>query len=293
MVALLGFTWGGTFLVTEIALLGLTPFWVAAARITFAAALMSVIWSLRGFALFEARPDKATLSAVVAVSALSSAVPFGLLAWGQQYVTSSFAGVSMASVALIMLPLAHFFVPGEGLTLRRGIGFSIGFAGVFILIGGQAFETTGAALETYGQIACIGAACCYACSSIVMRRLPNVDTIGLATVLLLIASVMVLPVALIVEGIPPLPDQRTLIVVALLGLIPTAAANLLRVRVVRTAGPVFMSLTNYQVPVWSVVLGWFFLNEPLPASLLLAMVFILAGVAISQFGRLKQLFRSA
>ncbi|MFK7868490.1 MAG: DMT family transporter [Roseobacter sp.] len=293
MVALLGFTWGGTFLVTEIALLGLTPFWVAAGRITFAAALMSVIWGLRGFALFEEKPDKATLSAVVAVSALSSAIPFGLLAWGQQYVTSSFAGVSMASVALIMLPLAHFFVPGEGLTLRRSIGFSIGFVGVFILIGEQAFETTGAAFETYGQLACVGAACCYACSSIVMRRLPDVDTIGLATVLLLIASVIVLPVALIVEGPPPMPDQRTLIVVTLLGLIPTAAANLLRVRVVRTAGPVFMSLTNYQVPVWSVVLGSFFLNEPLPASLLLAMVFILVGVAISQLGRLKQLFRSA
>ena len=45
MVGLLGFTWGGTFLVTEIALRGLTPFWLAAGRITFAAALMTAIWA--------------------------------------------------------------------------------------------------------------------------------------------------------------------------------------------------------------------------------------------------------
>jgi drug/metabolite transporter (DMT)-like permease len=217
-------------------------------------------------------------------------VPFTLLAWGQQYVTSSFAGISMASVALIVLPLAHFFVPGERLTLRRGIGFVIGFCGVAILIGGEALVPSGAALEPAGRFACIGAAACYACASVLMRRLPPIDTIGLATVAQIVAAALIVPVAWAVEGPPPLPDTQTLMLVALLGLIPTAAANFLRVRVVRTAGPVFMSLTGYQVPLWSVVLGAYFLDEPLPQTLLLALLFILTGLAISQFGRLKRLF---
>ena len=58
---------------------------------------------------------------------LSVAVPFMLLSWAQQFVTSGFTGVSMAAVALIVLPLAHVFVPGERMTLRRTIGFVIGF----------------------------------------------------------------------------------------------------------------------------------------------------------------------
>ena len=33
MVATLGLVWGGTFLVTELALALITPFWIAAARI--------------------------------------------------------------------------------------------------------------------------------------------------------------------------------------------------------------------------------------------------------------------
>ena len=77
---------------------------------------------------------------------------------------------------------------------------------------------------------------------------------------------------------------------AFLGLIPTAAANMLRVSVIRTAGPVFMSLTNYQVPMWSVLLGVVLLGEPLRAGLLLAMGLILCGVALSQYGALKRLF---
>ncbi|WP_298976606.1 DMT family transporter [uncultured Roseobacter sp.] len=290
MVGILGFTWGGTFLVTEIALEGLTPFWLAAGRIGFAAVLMTAIWAMLGFRLFEAPASRADWRAAMVIGALSSAVPFMLLAWGQQFVTSGFAGVSMAAVALIVLPLAHFLVPGERLTPRKGAGFIIGFIGVCVLIGAQAFETSGASMEPAGRLACIGAASCYAISSILMRRLPPVNTIGLSTVLLLIGAVLVIPIALIVEGPPPLPDTKTLVVVAILGLIPTAAANLLRVQVVRSAGPVFMSLTNYQVPIWSVVLGAALLGEPLPPSLMWALVLILAGVGLSQYGALRRLF---
>ena len=52
-----------------------------------------------------------------------------------------------------------------------------------------------------------------------------------------------------------------------------------------------MSLVNYQVPVWSVVLGAILLAEPLPASLIWAMAFILSGVGLSQYGAITRLFR--
>lgn len=290
MIALLAFIWGGTFLVTEVALTELPPFWVAASRIGFAAVVMALIWWRRGFALFSQRPDASQLVTLTTIGILSGALPFALLAWGQQHVTSSFAGVSMASTALIVLPLAHVLVPGERMTLRRVAGFLIGFAGVTLLIGGQALDQTGSPHETAGRLACVSAASCYALSSILMRRLPAVDSIGLATVLLLIGSCVSIPLALTVEGLPPAPTPQILGIVIFLGLVPTAAANLLRVLVVRSAGPVFMSLVNYQVPLWSVLLGAAILNEPLPPTLIYAMALLLAGLAISQFSALRRLF---
>jgi len=290
MIALLAFIWGGTFMVTQIALTEMPPFWIAASRVSLAAIVMVSIWGARGFRLFSSAPTRNDITALLIVGAASSAIPFSLLAWGQQYVTSGFAGVSMAATALIILPLAHFFVAGERMSLRRTLGFAVGFAGVVILIGGQAFESTGAAFETAGRLACLGAASCYAISSIVMRRLPKIDAIGLATVLLLIASCITIPLALAVEGLPPIPSAKIIGVLAFLGLVPTAAANFLRVLVVRSAGPVFMSLVNYQVPVWSICLGALILSEPLPPSLIWSLALILAGVAVSQFGALKRLF---
>lgn len=288
MILALGLTWGATFMVIEIALTGITPFWLAAARIGFAALLMSAVWLARGGRLFLS-PGR-DWPAMVLVGALSSAVPFILLSWGQQYVTSGFAGVSMAAVPLMVLPLAHVLVTGERMTLRRTAGFGIGFAGVVVLIGAQAFSSTGTTLEPFGRAACLGAAACYAISSVVMRRIPAVDPIGLATVLLLIGAAMVIPAAWIVEGPPPAISGQTLAVLAVLGLIPTAGANILRVMLIRTAGPTFMSLVNYIVPVCSVVLGALVLAEPLPPSLVSALALILAGVFLSQWGALKRLF---
>ncbi|MCX7559316.1 DMT family transporter [Sulfitobacter sp. F26204] len=290
MIVTLAFVWGGTFMVTEVALTGMTPFWLAAARIGFAAVVMLVIWAARGLVLFHTPPSGPARVTLVVVSGLSGALPFALLAWGQLHVTSGFAGVSMASTALIILPLAHFLVPGERMTWRRILGFLIGFCGVAILIGGQAFASTGGNLETLGRMACIGAAGCYALSSILMRRLPAVDAIGLSTILLVLGSAFSIPLALILEGPPQMPTPQILLVLVFLGLVPTAAANFLRVLVVRSAGPVFMSLVNYQVPVWSVVLGALILSEPLPPSLLYAMALILAGLALSQYGALRRLF---
>ncbi|MEP2530075.1 DMT family transporter [Shimia sp.] len=288
MVVVLGLVWGGTFMVQKLALAHLPPLWVAAGRISFAAVVTVALWQLQGGRMFtETQTDWRRL---FFVSIFSAAVPFMLLAWAQQFVTTGFVGVSMAAVALIVLPLAHFLVPGECMTLRRAAGFVIGFLGVLVLIGPGAFISSGNTLASIGRLACLGAATCYAVSSIMMRRLPPIDPVGLSAATLVFGMCFVIPMALIKHGLPPVPPLNGLLLVALLGLIPTAGANLLRVVLIRSAGPVFMNLTNYQVPLWSVTLGVIFLGEPLQSSLLWATLLILAGLGLSQYGDLKRLF---
>jgi len=63
--------------------------------------------------------------------------------------------------------------------------------------------------------------------------------------------------------------------------------------VIRTAGPVFMSLTNYRVPLWSVVCGIILLNEPFQIRLLAALLLIIIGVYLSQYKALNRLFFGA
>ena len=289
MVAALGLIWGSSFMVVEVALTGISPFWLAAARVTLGTLLTVLVWmiSVRRFFLTE----KTAWPSIVAIGVLSSALPFSLLSWGQTHVTSGFAGVSMASIALLVLPLSHFFVPGEQMTLRRTIGFLIGFGGVALLIGPEALAPSGSEMELLGRVFCVLAASCYAISSVIIRRLPPIDPLGLAAIPLIIGSITSLCFALAVEGPPPAISTETLLIILYLGLVPTAGANLLRILTIRSAGPVFMSLTNYQVPLWSVILGIVILQEAPRQNLFLAMTLILIGLCLSQYGALKRLFR--
>ncbi len=291
MVLVLGITWGSTFLVTEIALDGMPPFWLAATRQVIGAGVMLPIWALVGGNMREGEDQRARWPYLLVAGVTSSALPFALLAWGQQFVTSGFAGVSMAAVALIVLPLAFFFVPGESIGPRRVIGFLIGFVGVYVLIGARAFDSSGAALEPYGRLACLGAATCYAVSSVILRRCPPIHPVAMASTLIIVGAVVACIFAFAIEGWPPMPQGPALPAVIFLGLVPTAAANFLRVFVIRTAGPVFMSITNYIVPVWSVLMGVLILEEAVPPSMGVAMVLILAGVGLSQSRAIAGLFR--
>lgn len=293
-IAVLAAIWGASFMSVSVALQGVGPLTVVAVRLGLGAAFLVGLSFATGHGLppLRGRPAGRIWAFVLAMALFSNAIPFALLSWGQQVVASGFAGVCMAVVPLLVLPLAHVFVPGEVMTLRRLVGFFIGTGGVIVLIGPGAFASTGEDMESLAKLACVGAACCYAIGGIFTRLCPAVDLLALAAAVLMAAAVLFAPVALYVEGWPS--DVPPLSVAALLylGLLPTGVAQILLVTVIRDAGPVFMGLVNYQVPVWSVLFGTVLLAEPLPPTLLLAMVLILAGVALSQLGALRRLFRA-
>ncbi|MCR9114532.1 MAG: DMT family transporter, partial [Rhodobacteraceae bacterium] len=208
----------------------------------------------------------------------------------QQSVASGFAGVCMAVVPLFVLPLAHVFVPGERMTLRRLTGFATGTAGVIILIGPGALASTGAEFEVLAKLACVGAAGCYAVGGIFTRLSPETDRLSLAAAILLLAAVLFTPYALWAEGWPEEINLTALAALLYLGILPTGVAQIILVNVIRDAGPSFLSLVNYQVPIWSVIFGAVLLSEMLPPSLFLGLAMILGGVALSQLGALRRLF---
>lgn len=284
---LLSVIWGASFMGVSLALEGFGPLGVAAIRITMGAELLTGLAFAMGNGLPSLSQRRLWLH-IAGMGLFSNAIPFFLLSWGQQYVTSGFAGITMAVVPLLVLPLAHVFIPGEALTPRKAVGFAIGFFGVGVLIGPGALARSGAALEFWAQLACIGAAGCYAIGSIFTRLAPKSDQIGFSAGGLLVATLVILPMALVSEGLPALPGATALWAVVYLGVFPTALATILLVKVVQSAGPSFMSTVNYLVPIWSVLFGVALLAEPLPASFLTALGLILAGLAISRARGLRR-----
>jgi drug/metabolite transporter (DMT)-like permease len=158
---------------------------------------------------------------------------------------------------------------------------SLGFLGAVILIGPSALQI-GQGMAPLGQMACLGATLCYAVSSILTRRCPPIDSIALAAFTLIFGAIWIIPAMLWIEGVPTPTDGNSTLAIIFLGFVPTALAAYLRVSVVRTAGSIFMTNVNYQVPLWSVLFGTFILNETLELRFFLALACILIGLVISQ-----------
>ena len=285
----LGVIWGGTFMVVSIALQGYGPLTVACARTTLGAAALLVLMRAlnRPLPSFDGRMWKY----LIVIGLLNTALPFALLSWGQQYVPSAFAGISMAALPLFVLPLAHIFTD-EKLSTRNLVGVTLGFVGAVVLIGPSILRI-GSGWEPLGQIACIAAALSYAISSIMTRRCPPIDPITMAALLLVVGAIALIPAMLTVEGVPTIADRTSTIAIIFLGIIPTALAALLRVYTIRSAGAVFLTLVNYQVPVWSMIFGAWILSEILPLRFFIALGLIMFGLIISQWSSLRTLARQA
>lgn len=280
----LGIIWGASFMAVSVALNDMGPMSIAAVRILIGALSVLALIRVMGISLpsLSSGEGRIIWLAAAGMGFFSNALPFTLLSWGQTYVNSGFAGVCMAIVPLFVLPLSHVFVPEERMTFRRTLGFSVGFVGVLVLIGLDAFASAGTDFESLARIACLAASLCYAIGAIITRLCPQVNMLSLSAAALICGSAMIVPVALWQEGVPSLPTTTPLLAILYLGIFPTAVAQILLVQVARSAGPSFLATVNYQVPVWSVIFGALLLSEAVPPQLFAALALILGGLLLSR-----------
>ena len=271
--------WGTTFYLVKVAVETVHPSAVAAARVLFAAVVVIpfAVLTKRGLPKGVRRWITCAIAGV-----LSLALPITLLTWAQQFVPSGVVGVYMATIPLLVLPLAHFFSPGEEMTRTKLIGFVIGFVGLLLLIGFETVMQLGSA-NGLAQLACLATALCYATSSLIIRRAPKTDPIAFSAIALFVASLLVLPLGIKHWPTEALPIQ-TWTTLIWIGVIATGLAMVMRVTVISTAGSVFMSIAGYFLPIVALIVGTIFGAETIGARDLTACALILSGVAYAQFG---------
>lgn len=268
--------WGGAFALIEIGLRDLEPASLIGGRIGSAAlALVAVaILSRRHGTVSRLRP----LAGPLAIAALfNTAIPFFLIAWGQQFIDSGVAAILNASAPLFTALIALGVVRAERVTGLRLVGFVLGFVGVVSLVGAQPSVGGNALL---GSLAVVGAAACYAVGALyTARRLGGLAPLEVALGTMLWASLFTVPVGLVqLQG--ESVGWEAAAAVAALGVAATALAYILYFTLIAGAGASRAILVTYLVPALALVYGVTLLGEPLTASGLGGLALILGGVAL-------------
>lgn len=276
--------WGSAFMFTKLAVAGMAPALVVSARLVLAAIVLLLVVAATRRRLPGRDPIWLYL-AVIAV--LGNVLPFNLITWGQQRIDSGLAGILMAIMPLFTLGLAHFFIAGERLSVARVVGFALGFCGIVVLMLPELGERPGTqGYHLPSMLAVLAGAICYGISAIVARLKAPRDAIVSATGVTVVAALLALPFTPMPAGAAVHElDGIRLGAVGFLGLFSTAAAAVVYFRLIRSAGPAFVSLLNYLIPLWAVAVGIALLGERPRITDLYALGIILAGIGVSQLDR--------
>ncbi len=289
-LVLLAAIWGSSFLSMKVLDEHWSPVWVALGRVALGAVSLLLLMAWRR----ERLPSDLRVWGHLAVIALLwNALPFTLFAYGETKVPSVLAGLWNATTALTTLVAMLLAFPDEERPTRsRLAGLALGFAGVVLVLGPWRGLSGGSLL---GQLACFGAATCYAIAFAYSRRhLTGRPESGVA----LIAGQLLCATAELAL-LTPFVDAPTLHigmggVAALLaiGVLSTGVAFLIMHGLIATTGTAVASIVPYLIPLFSTLLGVVILGEGLSVNEPIGAVVVLAGIAISQ-GRLQPRRRAA
>ena len=276
MLLTLAFLWGSSFLFIEVALDEIEPTTMMALRLFFGAtALVPILMAQRG-ARRAIADLRAAGRALWVLGIVNAALPFTLIAWGQQYIDSGIAAIANASLPIFVLLLAIRFRPSERATGLRLAGLVAGFIGVGVLTGG---EFDGSWSGVAGTLAVVTASFLYATGALYAQsHVDRTDSIVLATGSAITGTIVLLPLAL-VQLPSELPSWETWASVAVLGFGGMAAGQLLYYVVIDRYGSARASLVTYLLPVIALVLGALVLDEPVEVTALIGLILILSGVA--------------
>jgi drug/metabolite transporter (DMT)-like permease len=220
---------------------------------------------------------------IAAYGLIEVAIPFPLIATGEQHVASSLTAIIIASVPLIVALLALKFDHAERASGTRLIGLVIGLLGVVLLVG---LETSGSTTSLLAAGAILVAAIGYASGPMILkRRLSDLDPRATMGTSLAVGAVALTPLALL-DAPSRMPTAGALGSVVVLGLVCTALAFVLMALLIGEVGPARAVVITYVNPIIAVALGVTLLGEQPGAGGIAGLLLILAGCWLSTDGRL-------
>jgi drug/metabolite transporter (DMT)-like permease len=276
LLVLLSVLWGATFLFIAMGVQALPPLTIVLARVGIAALVLLPLIPLLGYRL-PATLASWTLFVVQAL--INNVVPFTLMVHGQTRIAGSLAAVLNATTPLFTLILARLFV-GEALSPSKIVGVVLGIAGVVVLIGPDALNSNESSV--IGMLCILGGSLSYAFSALWMRRLRHIPPLVSSTAQLVCSTILLLPLAAVIDRFWLLPAPGAPAIVAVLGLaiLSTALAYIVFFRISASAGPSNVMLVTLLIPVTATALGVLVLGEALSPNQIAGGMIIASGLIV-------------
>ena len=273
LVGLLALLWGASFPLIKIAVETLPPLTVAAIRAALGCVLLLAVLGRRFPLLLEAgsRSD-----AFVTQALFNVVLPWTLVAWAARHIEAGLTTILNSLSPIFIFLVTWGVTRHEPATARKFVGVALGFAGVLCVVGPGALAGLG--VHLLAELACIAGSIAYAVAAIVGRRYDGFPALVPAAGSTLVGALILVPLALAVEGWPGGASTRSMLAVLGLAVFSTGAAFVVYFHLLSTIGSIATASQAYLRIVVGVGLGVLFLDERPTASMLAGLALVVAGV---------------
>lgn len=271
--------WGSTWLFIKVGLRDLPPLTFAGIRFVIAASVLFAANVVRGVPL--APRTRADWGLLAGTGILTFSVNYGLLFWGEQYISSGLASLLQATIPAFGLLIAHGYLPGERLSWPKVLGVALGLVGVGVIFMDQL--TLAGALALWGSAAVVFGALSVAWSNVLIKaRLGGLDPSMMAGWQMTFGLIPLLAYGVAFEGNPLALHWTRSAVFSLfyLALVGSALAFFLAYWLVRNMDVTKTMLISLVTPIVAVAVGAIMLGEKLSGRETLGGICVLGGIGL-------------
>jgi drug/metabolite transporter (DMT)-like permease len=266
--------WGSTWLAIRLVVDYVPPLEAAAIRFLAGGVLLLIV---AGVQKRKWPSGERSWRAILILSLTIMAVPYGLLFWAEQYISSS-----MTAVLFSAMPLAvALFTPvvlGQKVPRSAVFGLMIAFGGFLVLFFQTDLNATRSSL--WGGAAILAAMLLSAWSAVYAKKmLPGVDSVVSTGLQLLFGAVTLFWGTWVFEGRRHADWNRTsLVALAFLTVFGSCVAFVVYYWLLKRMQPYQLSTTSMVVPVIAVLEGKVLYGDSIPVMMLVAMAVVLISV---------------
>ena len=269
--------WGSTWLFIKLGLADLPPFTFAGIRFVIACAILIALIRIRRLPIPRTRADWILL---VITGILSFGFNYGLVFWGEQYVSSGLAALLQATIPVFGLVFAHFHLPGERLSWARMGGVILGVCGVGVVFSNQLAIANRQAVA--GCVGLVFGSMCAAYANVLVKAYgKHLNPAILSAGQMFVGLLVLFGVGIPLEGNPFSFRWTPMAFVALLylAIVGSVIAFLLYYWLVLNMDVTNSMLIALVTPVVAVILGMIVLDEEIGWRTLVGGAMIIFGIA--------------
>ncbi|MCA1787770.1 MAG: DMT family transporter [Desulfobacteraceae bacterium] len=274
---------GGNGVAIKMGLTGLGPFTSAGIRFSLAAVLLFLWARLQQVQLGLNRKQVRQLSVICVLFTLQVAC-FHL---GLARTTASHGALISNILPFMVLILAHFFIPDDRITWRKGVGVLLGFMGVAFLFMDE--PDLNANLKT-GDLIVLCAVMSWSLSAVYLKRIIEAFNPIQVTFYPMVFAVPFLFAGGMLFDDPMVVDITPLVANAIVfqALVTSSFGFVSWNTLLQRYGATSLYSFIFIIPVAGVAAGVILLDEPVTSHLLAAISFIVAGIMVVNIRRKKK-----